>query len=212
MRRRTGSGRLLIVFLGLCVSTSGCGGNPDGISVPSYDPSGASRQALKLFDENQNGTLEASELSNCPSLLVAMPRIDADGNGKLTAAEVRARIAQYQEQAVGLMSLDCIVSWNGQPLPNAKVTFVPEEFLKGSIQSATGITDNTGRVGLKKDGIDFAGIQVGLYRVQISLQNESGVETIPEQYNTKTTLGADVAPDVVGLERGLRLELKPSPL
>ncbi len=183
---------------------AGCGGgNPEDVYVPAYNPSRSASKALQLWDANKSGSLEDAELDACPSLKVALPRIDTDGNGQLSESEIAARISVYKAQGVGLTAISCVVLRNGQPLSGATVTFEPEEILKDVLKPATGITDGQGRTGLTKEGAP--GIQVGLYRVLITLPNEN----LPPQYNEKTTLGAEVAGDVPGLERGLTFELKP---
>jgi hypothetical protein len=205
--RRFASPGLAILAAPLLAAFYGCG-DSSGVSVPTYDPSGSANQAMVLFDENKNGTIEGSELVKCPGMQAGMARIDQDGNGKLTADEIRDRISQYQAQSVGMMSLTCMVSFNGQPLPNAKVTFVPEEFMNKVLKPATGTTNGQGQVGLTTEGAPVGGIQVGMYRIQVSLPNASGQESIPPQFNAQTTLGAEVALDVPELERGLKLDLK----
>jgi len=187
---------------------AGCGGSTVNVSIPSYSPGSSGSSAIKRFDTNQNGTIEGGELANCPGLQAALSRVDRDGNGKLTASEIGDRIGYYGSQPIGVMALVCNVTWNGQPVPNAKVTFVPEEFFAGAIQSATGTTDANGSVALQKEGLDFPALQLGMYRVQVSALNSAGAETIPPQFNANTTLGAEVAPDAPGQERGLNIELK----
>lgn len=192
----------------LClVALVGCG-NSEGITVPAYSPGSSASKALSLFDENKNGTIEEAELLKCPGLQAALPRMDQDGDGKLTSSEISYRISYYKSQAVGLTAVQCVVLRNGHPLPDAKVTLVPEEFMQDSIQPATGTTDGTGRAGMRKEGLEYPGLQVGLYRVQISLRNEAGMETIPAKYNETTTLGTEVAPDVPDQERGILFDLK----
>jgi hypothetical protein len=38
----------------------------------------------------------------------------------------------------------------------------------------------------------YTGIQAGLYRVSVTKPGPSGSESVPAQYNAKTTLGAEV--------------------
>lgn len=192
----------------MALGWAGCGSSEGTVSIPSYNPGSSSSQAVSLFDENKNGTIEGAELIKCPGLQTALPRIDQDGDGKLTAGEISTRIAFYKSKAVGLTSVHCVVTKNGVPLQNAKVTFQPEEFMKSTLRAASGTTDNTGRAGLKREDLEFPGMQIGLYRVLVSLPNEMGAESIPPEFNEKTTLGAEIAPDVPGLERGLVFDLK----
>jgi hypothetical protein len=181
----------------VCVAT-GCGGAPSGDVVPTYNPKAASAAALKLLDSNQNGSIEAGELT--PALLSAMPRIDLDGNGKLTDKEISERINFYKTQNLPSANMECLVLRRGQPVPQAKVTLVPEEFLKTTIKPAAGTTNANGRAFLATEGNNNTGVQLGLYKVQIILPDAGGAET---------TLGAEVSMDVPGFERGLIFELNP---
>jgi hypothetical protein len=204
--------RELIAALALAATflcgCGGCRGGHEAIVIPSFNAASAGSQAVKLCDANGNGTIEGAELTKCPSLTVALPRMDQDGNGKLNEAEVRDRIATYSAHSLGLMQLKCLVTWNGQPLPNAKVTLIPEKFLGDSITEATGTTDDSGHAWLRKTGSEYPAVQPGLYRVQVSVMPDGGTETVPAQYNAETVLGVEVAPDVPELERGFALQLK----
>ncbi|WP_145099809.1 EF-hand domain-containing protein [Anatilimnocola aggregata] len=162
---------------------------------------------MRLFDSNQNGSIEGGELAACPSLQAALPMIDRDGNGNLTAAEIEARLQQYGGQQIGLMPLQCTISRGGQPVANAHVQFVPEAFLKHAIQPASGKTDSQGVAWMKVAGSDTRAMQLGLYRVEITAPNDSGQETIPSQFNAQTTLGAEVATDNPNVESGLTFDL-----
>jgi hypothetical protein len=161
---RGSSCRELIAAFALAASLSGCG-DSDGISVPTYSPGGSASQAIKLHDANGNGTLEATELSHCPGLQSALPRVDEDGNAKLTANEISARISFYKAQDLAATALHCIIMRNGQPVPSAKITLVPEEFMKDALQPASGTTDNLGRASLAPTGSTIAGVPLGMYRV-----------------------------------------------
>lgn len=194
----------LVAGIGIC---AGCGPRAERITVPSFSPSAAATKALQLFDENGNSTIEGSELTNCPALFTALPRIDQDGNGKLTQDEISARIGTYNTFGIGLSSLACVVTLDGQPLAGAHVRFEPEEFMLGSISPAVGVTDESGRVSPRKEGSEYNALQVGMYRIRIS-RKEGDAEALPAQFNTESKWGIEVAPDVPGQERGFALELK----
>lgn len=198
---------LIFLQVSLAALASGCG-NPQQDVVPSYSPSGSASQAISLYDKNGDGSLEAGELAQCPSLQTALPRVDQDGNGKLSAGEISTRIASYKSQALAAIALECVILSNGQPLPNAVVTLVPEEFMKTSLQPAKGTANSTGRAFVRTEGNSTTGVQLGLYRVQVSLPNAAGEETLPAQFNTETALGVEVSTDVPGLERGVIFDLK----
>lgn len=208
MAWRASSYWLLLPALFVASGSSGCGGGSEPITIPSFNASGAAAEAVKLCDANGNGAIEGAELLKCPSLQAALPRIDQDGNGQLTADEIRERIASYNSHGIGLTSLNCSVTFNGQPLAGAIVTLVPEEFLGSVISEATGTTDGMGFVSPRKAGSEYPAMQIGLYKIRVSTAAEGASETIPANYNTETTLGIEVAPDSPETERVFRLDLR----
>ena len=48
--------------------------------------------------------------------------------------------------------------------------------------------------GLAEQG--FSGVHCGMYRVAVTKNGLDGKESVPAKYNTETTLGLEVAPDV----------------
>jgi len=204
LESRSAPARWILLSALLAAPLEGCG-NSD---IPSYDPSRSAAQALKLYDTNGDGALEGPELKPCPSLQVALPKIDLDGNGKLTKEELATRITSYKNQELSAITLEALILSNGQPVPNAVVTLAPEEFLKESLKPARGTANQTGRAFLATDGISAGGVQLGLYRVQVSLPGAAGEETIPAKFNAETTVGIEVSTDAPGIERGIVLDLK----
>lgn len=207
MRQRTNY-LCATLLLAALLSATGCGKRAEQITLPSFSPGAAAAAALKAYDKNGNATIESGELTNCPALQLALPRIDEDGNGKLTEAEISARITTYNTLgANSLMARSWIVTLDGQPLANAQVRLEPEEFMLGSISPAVGVTDNAGRVSPRKEGSEYPSMQVGMYRIKVS-RKQGETETIPAQFNTESRLGIEIAPDVPGQERGLALDLR----
>lgn len=85
------------------------------------------------------------------------------------------------------------ISLDGSPLPGASVVFLPEE---GG--SAFAMTDEDGKFELMYNR-DTSGAVPGSYKVTVSKEKdpkEPGMELIPEKYNEKSTLTAEVKPDV----------------
>lgn len=194
------------IFISVCLAALATGCKKS--EVPSYSPSSCAAEALKLYDANKDGGLEGDELKACPSLKVAMPQIDSDGNGKLTEAELTARITSYQNQGVAAITLEALILSNGESVPNAVVTLVPEEFMKAGLKPAKGTANQNGRVFLASEGNTAGNVQLGLYRVEISLPGPGGEETLPAQWNKETALGIEVSTDVPNLERGIIVDLK----
>ncbi|HLJ97150.1 MAG TPA: EF-hand domain-containing protein [Gemmataceae bacterium] len=183
-----------VVFLCLlAVLCSGCAGGED-LRLPTYTPDESAKQALAEYDTNHDGFLDAKELERCPALKNNLDTMDSDGNQRLSAEEIAARIQVYQESQVALKAVACRVQLDGKPLQGASVTFVPEKFMGTSIRPASGVSDERGGVQLMVEGEKYPGAQPGLYRVYVSKKNASGQETIPARYNQDTTLGAEVYP------------------
>lgn len=197
-----------IIFLA-CIASSffGCGQRAERISVPSYSAGSAASAAVAKYDENGNGAIDGAELLKSGALQSALPRIDKDGDGKLTAEEISERISTYNSFDIGLMARTCVINLDGRPLANANVRFEPEEFMLNSISPAVGVTDDAGRVSVRKEGSEYPAMQIGMYKIKIS-RRDGETETIPAQFNADTLLGVEIAPDIPEQERGFVLDLK----
>jgi hypothetical protein len=118
------------------------------------------------LDKNGDAQLDAQELAAAPGLAAGARLIDADKNGQVTQAELENEFAKYAEQRVGLRMAYFRLTYNGKPVRDAEVTFLPESFLSGTVQPAKGTTDGDGVVPPKTEGQDLLLIQLGCYRVQ----------------------------------------------
>jgi len=166
----------------------------DGIQ-PKIDSKRAGLAALAQFDSNKDGKIDADELEKCPGLKAALPLLDPDGHGYVTADAITKRIKQWQDSKIGKMPIACIVMHHGKPLEGAEIRFVPEKFLGDIVPIALGETNQVGKanVSVPTGGHpdDKLGVPPGFYCVEIT---KSGVN-IPAKYNSKTTLGVEVALD-----------------
>jgi len=194
-----------IVLTGLLAAAlGGCGGGSTPRVQPRDIAAGAGQRAMELYDTNKDGFLDQGELDHVPGLKAALTQVDTNGDGKISAAEIDARIAAWKDSKVGRLGVTCRVRNHGKPLVGATVTFVPESFLGGNLRSASGTTDARGRCALREvDGDGTPGVSPGFYRVQIT---KSG-ENIPAKYNTETTLGQEVARDAAGNEGAIAIDL-----
>jgi len=186
----------------------GCSQGP--LTDAKLKPSAAAEQALAEFDANQDGAIDTSELEKCPGLRAAQAAMDADGNGLLSESEIATRLKSYVGDELVVTTFPCRVLLDGRPLADATVTLVPESFLASALNPASGVTALGGDAVLTVEEVQakgFSGVYCGLYRIQVSKRNAAGVETLPAKYNTETTLGQEVAPDVRDLERGVTLDL-----
>ncbi len=189
---------LLIVFL---LGSWGCS---DRIDAPALSPSEAGPAAVKAFDRNNDGKIDETELEQCPALKSALEAIDKDKDGAISGDEIKVRLEHFEKANIGLISIPCQVTLDGKPLADATVTLEPELFVKDAIQPASGVSDGQGQVTLQTADTDLPGVNCGFYKIRVSKKDASGQESIPAKYNTATTLGREIAPDIRG---GVELRL-----
>ena len=170
------------------------------VTAPGYNPAQAGAKAMEVYDTDKDGFVAGSELENAPGLKAALQNLDTDGDGKVSAAEVADRVRAWESQGVGLMQFSCDVVLDGRGVEGATVTFEPDAFLEGVVESATATTDGFGTASprvpkeKRRSPNDPPGTQLGIYKVRIS-KMAGGKETIPPQFNSETTLGQEVAKD-----------------
>jgi hypothetical protein len=155
---------------------------------------------MELYDGNGDGKVAGAELDKVPAIKAALPRLDTDNDGGVSADEVAARVNAWKEMRSALATVRCHIMLDGHPLVGAKVTFEPEPFLGDEIKTASATTNPYGDVAptvppeeRPESGLP-GGVHFGLYKVRIS-KIANGKETIPAQYNTETTLGQEVSYD-----------------
>jgi hypothetical protein len=167
----------------------GCGGSVAS-QLPSIDPAQNAAKAMELYDANDDGKLAKDELRDCPSLAVAMQRIDRDSDDAIAADELVSRF-----EALGTHSdikvLDLTVSLKRKPLAAATVTFTPEPFMGEGLQSYSCVTSDQGRCELVGSEVDLYGVPVGFYKVEI----------VHERQGVKASRGLEVADDVPSISR-----------
>jgi hypothetical protein len=125
----------------------------------------------------------------------AVHQIDPSGNQGVTAETIAARIRVWKDSRLGALALRCRVLHNGHPLPDAEVKFEPETFLAPNVRTTIEKTGKDGVAAFTKlnssQGSAATALGPGFYRIEIT---KRGVD-IPAQYNTKTTLGLEIAMD-----------------
>lgn len=164
------------------------------MALPTYDPETVSKQAMAEYDKNNDGKLDSAELEKCPALYKSLAQLDRNGDSALDAEEIAERMREYQRSNIGVTSSLPRFVRNGRPLSGATVTLVPEPFMAGSISLAKGVTSEDGRLRAQAEDVAIPGVRCGFYRVQVSLKDASGQETLPAKYNSATTLGQEFAP------------------
>jgi len=196
----------VLLALSLALAAQGCGGGNDKRpKLPRLSPAEAGAAAMAAFDTNKDGNLDAKELEKCPALRERkpdgtfggpIPTVDKDGDGKITAEEIATRLREYESRKVALVGVSCQVANENLPLTGATVTFTPEAFMGTSVKPAQGVSEEGGEVNLQIEGEGYPGLHCGFYRVTVSKKDAQGKETIPARFNTNTTLGFEVGPDM----------------
>ncbi len=189
--------------LGLLLS--GCGGS--GLSPvlpPPLSPDEAAKKAIAQYDTNHDGFLAADELERCPALKSGLAAMDKDKDGRLSVAEIAGRLQEYNASKTGALTLLVSVTLDGQPLPDATVTFVPESFLGPGFKPASGVTSAHGKVFVRTQ--DGPGVPYGMYRIEVSRKGPAG-EELPARYNSQSELGVEIGPNSESTRSGVRLVL-----
>jgi len=161
---------------------------------------------MELYDTDQDGELNQSEMESVPALLNALAEIDTDSSGTISEAEIRSRVEYFVQTRTGRISIACRVVHGGRPIPNAIVTFEPEPFIADMIEPATGSTMRDGMAMMHVED-NQGGVQPGFYKVRITRLSASGRETLPAKYNNETTLGQEITTGSLALSEGLVFEL-----
>jgi hypothetical protein len=169
----------------------GCSAS-SGVKQPKYSPGAVADAAMGEFDKNKDDRLDEKELQACPSLFGSLADLDKDGDRAVGRDELMNRILTLSQSKSGLLNVACKVTRGGQPLANAEVKFIPEKFHGDSMKPASGKSDAHGAVDLRVEGSPDPGLFLGFYRVEVSVKDAGGQETIPAAYNTQTTLGQQV--------------------
>jgi hypothetical protein len=197
----------MVALAAALVILGGCGGGSPARVYPDRPDSHAADRAIELYDTNKDGLLDAHELDKVPGLKAALKEVDTNNDGKLSYAEIAARIQSWADSKLGRMGVSCVITRNGQPMRGVTVKFVPEKFLGGDLKTAEGTTDANGnaRLATPVSGQLIRGVCPGFYRVEITKSGES----IPVQYNSATQLGQEVAQGAANLGNGVaKFDLK----
>jgi hypothetical protein len=197
--------------LGLCVLCllAGCSSKPSRVTAPPISGNAAA-DAIKKLDKNGDGGIDAEEAkTGAPGLFEvdamtgqgSKTRIDANGDGKVTADEINARINKWAESKIGLTQFSVGFTLDGAPLEGAEVKLVPEDWLGTEVKPGTGKTDASGRATVtiapqdlkpnEQQPTPLQGMRLGIYKIEVTHPSRP----IPAKYNTATELGIEIAPD-----------------
>jgi len=167
---------------------------------------------MEQYDTNQDGIIRDQELKHAPGIQFVILRIDADKDGGVSSSEISQMIQEkWIDPGDGVMRVKCDVIFRRRRLDGATITFEPEQFLGDLIYPAMGITrDGFATMSVAEEHMphpNARGVAPGLYLVRIS-KLVDGEETIPAKYNTKTTLGVEVASRASYMPGAIEFELK----
>ena len=110
-----------------------------------------------------------------------------------------------------VLSANCMVRRNGQPLAGAEVRFVPMPVLEDVLPTGSGVTDADGvaMIAAPREKLSGAAPKLplmppGLYLVEVTHPSVP----IPEKYNRQTVLGRELSTETVyGGRLGVDLKL-----
>jgi hypothetical protein len=146
----------------------------EGFQPPSISSSTAAGEALESYDTNGDGSLDNTELSECPAILANLSNYDTDGNEAVSRDELAARFNMLFSDGATFTNVACTIKKSGRPVAGAKVKFVPEAFLGDGILPSEGVSDRSGRAiiavadeHVPKEFLDRNVMQVAIYRVEV---------------------------------------------
>jgi hypothetical protein len=171
---------------------AGCTRAPSRIEAPDWDPDDFADAIVAKLDANKDGSLDKTELTAAPGLAFGAKYIDTDKNETLSREELVARFTVYKDRESGLTSKQMQLPYAGRPVAGAKVKLVPEFFLEGVVEPASGETVDDGTLTPITEGMDVPGVRAGYYRVVV----ESPRVKVPTKYTSAETtpLGVEVSP------------------
>lgn len=188
-RRFAGLMSSVVVAAAAVGSASGCSKSPGRVETPEWDPASFSAKVIADFDTNGDAKLDRPEMTKAPGLAAGAKLLDQDSDGAVTGEELARRFDLYAQHKIGLSARQLRLMYRGRPLAGADVRLVPETFLEGVIEPASGQTDLEGFVSPNAGVEGLPGMRSGYYRVQVT----SPRVTLPAKFNDSTTLGVEVS-------------------
>ena len=190
----------LLALALLACPLAGCSNRPARVPAPRINPGAIVEAVFEQADADRDGSLRGSEQQAVPSIAAAAGRLDADGDGAVTRDELLGWLEAVRDSRVAINPLEVVVTQRGRPLAGATVRLVPEAFMGGEVQAAEGVTDAGGVAAMTIPGAKYAGVNCGLYRVEIT---GTDGKPLPERVNAAATLGVAVgagAPETGSVE------------
>jgi hypothetical protein len=175
---------------------AGCASGPARVTPPRIIASRAASAAIQLCDRDGNGTVSPSEAAASPGLAAAFERVDTNHDGSLSHAEITARIADWANHGVGIVSPTIQITWNGKPLDGGRVELIPEPYVARWLKPAASAIASNGNCSPSLSQNDLpqglrTGMHCGFYTVRIA----HPTLRLPTRYNEQSILGVEVRPD-----------------
>jgi hypothetical protein len=188
------------------LACTACNQHPSAVVPPPF-ANDAGKVAIEQYDANSDGLIGGEELTKVPGLKSALARVDTNGDKKISPDEIDQRVESWRQARTGIMAVRLYFKMDGQPLPGAQITLVPEEFLGGAIKPATATTNDAGQaIPYVSQKPEEQGVQPGFYKIEVS-KKIGDKELIPARYNSATELGMEAgpgSPEVFGVVIELR--------
>jgi hypothetical protein len=181
-----------IFCIALVALAAGCSQAPPRVKAPSWDPDNFADAILEKLDKNSDGAVDMTEVTAAPGLAWGAVYIDTDKNKSLSREELVARFEQYKNLRLGLTSKTMQLSYKGRPVVGAKVSLVPEFFLEGVVEPASGETVVDGTFNPQTQGMDLTGVRAGYYRIVVDAPSAK----LPAKYASaeSTAAGVEISP------------------
>jgi hypothetical protein len=176
----------------LFLASLGCSQGPARVAAPEWEPEQFADQVLAKLDAGADGALATDELAAAPGLSWGAKYIDDDKDGVLSRDELVARFEFYRKLNIGSISKELEFVYNGRPLPEANVKLIPEFFLEGVLEPASGQTNVLGIANIQAEGVEQTGLRPGYYRITV----DSPSVKIPAKFAAADTtpLGVEIPP------------------
>ena len=142
----------------------GCADN----SLPgkNYDPEAVATAVLATFDKDGDGKLDEDELQACLPLQSARDRIDKNQDGALDASEISNRVSAYAPMSEYIVA-QVAVKRGTRPVSGATLTMGLADYMRGVPTKFTATTNSAG-IGMPQSSPEsLLGFPPGFYDVEI---------------------------------------------